>query len=328
MSASVCTRPSWQSAVVGAEQTMDVQTTTVAVVIPTLNAAKMWPEFHRALAAQSLRTKRILVVDSSSVDGTPELVRAAGYEVISIPRANFNHGGTRQLAVDLLEDVEAIVFLTQDAVLANSESLLKLVASLKDRQVGAAYGRQLPRPGATPIEAHARLFNYPPAPQVRDLSSRNHLGFKSVFISNSFAAYRRDALVSVGGFPDDVIFGEDTITAAKLLKSGWKIAYVADSAAHHSHSYTCSQEFKRYFDIGVLHSREPWLLHEFGQAGSEGRRFVLSELSYLWPRYWWLIPSAFIRTLLKLLGYRLGRRERRLKSSTKRRLSMQPSFWP
>jgi rhamnosyltransferase len=306
---------------------MGLAAVPVAVVIPTLNAARMWHEFSSALAAQTFHPKRILVIDSSSSDGTPELAREAGYEVLSIPRAEFKHGGTRQMAVDRLGDAQFIVFLTQDAVLAGPDALMQLLAVLSDPQVGAAYGRQLPRAGANPIETHARLFNYPPISGIRDLSSRERLGFKSIFISNSFAVYRRDALMSVGGFPDDVIFGEDTITAAKLLKANWEIAYVAESQVYHSHSYNWRQEFRRYFDIGVLHHRESWLLREFGQTGSEGRRFVASEIRYLLLQHWWLVPSAFIRTVLKLFGYRLGRNEDYLRPSTKRKLSMQPSYW-
>lgn len=57
-----------------------------------------------------------------------------------------------------------------------------------------------------------------------------------------------------------MIFGEDTIAAAMLLQGGKKIAYVSDAEAYHSHNYTVGQEFKRYFDIGVLHSTENWIL--------------------------------------------------------------------
>lgn len=162
---------------------------------------------------------------------------------------------------------------------------------------------------------------------VRTLVSRKELGIKTIFISNSFAAYRRTALIAVGGFPGDVIFGEDTITAAKLLLAGGKIAYVAEAQVFHSHNYTWAQDFRRYFDIGVLHRRESWLLQEFGSAGSEGGRFVQSELRYLWSRRWWLVPSALIRTALKFVGYRLGRNEERLSLGWKRRLSMHSSFW-
>lgn len=306
---------------------MDSWRNSVAVVVPTLNAAEQWPAFHKALSEQSFHPQQILIVDSSSSDDTTALAEQAGYRVLSVKRAEFNHGGTRQSAVDLLNDAQIVVFLTQDAVLAHPDALSNLLESMQDPAVAAAYGRQLPRVGATPIETHARLFNYPASSHLRTLSSRAEVGFKAIFISNSFAAYRREALMSVGGFPLHVLFGEDTLTAARLLLAGWKIAYVAQAQVLHSHAYTWRQEFRRYFDIGVLHSRESWLLREFGQTGSEGRRFLVSELKYLSAENPALIPSAFIRTGLKLLGYRLGRNERTLSTSVKRRLSMQPSYW-
>jgi rhamnosyltransferase len=220
-----------------------------------------------------------------------------------------------------------LVYLTQDAILDSSETIAELLKAFENQEIGAAYGRQLPHVGSTPIEKHARLFNYSGRSSIRTLESREQLGFKSIFISNSFAAYRREALMAVGGFPRDVIFGEDTITAAKLLLAGWKIAYVAEAQVYHSHSYTWRQEFRRYFDIGVLHSREHWLLDEFGHASGEGKRFVLSELRYLWPKHILLIPSSLIRTALKLIGYRLGRMEGKLGLAWKRRFSMNRSFW-
>ena len=296
------------------------------VIVPTLNAAADWPRFAPPLLA-SVEPEQVLIVDSSSTDDTVDLARAAGFRVHIIRRAEFNHGGTRQLAADLPTDADLLVYLTQDAVLASQDEIASLLTVFLDPKIAAAYGRQLPRQEATPIERHARLFNYRSTSSVRTLKTREQLGIKSIFISNSFAAYRRDALIAVGGFPRDAIFGEDTITAAKFLLAGWKIAYVAEAQVYHSHGYTWRQDFKRYFDIGVLHARENWLLKEFGSADGEGGRFVRSELSYLWPRYWWLIPSALIRTALKLVGYRLGRIENRLSLGLKCRLSMHRRFW-
>jgi rhamnosyltransferase len=296
------------------------------VVVPTLNAAERWSRLT-SLLLESIAADRVLILDSSSTDETTHLATVAGFRVHAIARSQFNHGGTRQLAAELLPDAEVLVFLTQDIELTQSAAIRCLLEAFTDPSVAAAFGRQLPRRGATPVEAHARFYNYPAQSGVRTLSSREQLGFKAIFISNSFAAYRRKALMAVGGFPRDVIFGEDTITAAKLLLAGWKIAYVAEAKVYHSHSYTWKQEFQRYFDIGVLHHRESWMLDEFGGAGGEGGRFVRSELRYLWPRYSWLIPSALIHTVAKLLGYRLGRVENLFSAGLKRRLSMNRLFW-
>ena len=296
------------------------------IVVPTLNAAREWARFAAPLLA-AVPPERVLILDSDSDDGTVALARNAGFAVRVLPRAEFNHGGTRQMAAEIAVDAEVLVYMTQDAILASPDSIARLLGVFADPKIAAAYGRQLPRPGATPIEAHARRFNYGEQSRTLTLESRRELGFKTIFLSNSFAAYRRSALLAVGGFPSNTIFGEDTITAARLLLAGWTTAYVVEATVYHSHDYTWRQEFRRYFDIGVLHAREAWLLREFGQTGGEGKRFVVSELRSLWPRQAWFIPSALVRTFLKLAGYRLGRMEARLSLAVKRRLSMHPSFW-
>ena len=299
----------------------------VAVIIPTSNAGKCWKAFSKGLNLQGLPASQVLIVDSSSDDGTRDLAAAEGYQVHCINRSDFNHGGTRQLALDLVPWASVVVYLTQDAVLATPDSLDILLSAFEDRRVAAAYGRQLPRPGAGPIEAHARLFNYPPQSDVRDFESRHTLGIKAAFLSNSFAAYRVRELQEIGGFPSNVIMAEDAIVAGRLLLAGWRIAYVAEAQAHHSHQFTVGEEFRRYFDIGVCHRREAWLRERFGKAGSEGGRYVLSELAYLAKRSPGRIPEALVRTMSKALGYQLGLHGSMVGREWSRKLSSHKRFW-
>lgn len=276
--------------------------------IPTLNARASWASFSAALIGQTAKPNGVLIIDSGSTDGTPELAEREGFRVVRIARHEFSHGGTRQLAVEMSEDSEIIVFLTQDAILAKQDSLERLLRAFDDPNVGAAYGRQLPRPGADPIEAHARLFNYPSVSAVRSSESISQLGFKAAFFSDSFGAYRISALKKVGGFPRDANFGEDTIVTARLLLAGWKVAYVAEAEVFHSHHYTPWQEFDRYVNVGRLHKNQAWMLESFGSASGEGARYVASEIRMLLRTSPVLIPSAIVRTACKFLGYRIGRR--------------------
>jgi rhamnosyltransferase len=217
--------------------------------------------------------------------------------------------------------------MTQDALLADARAVQALVAAFDDPTVACAFGRQLPHANATPLAKHARLFNYPASSRVVDLEDKTCLGLKTCFISNSFAAYRVADLLALGGFPADVILGEDMAVAAKLLMAGRRVAYVADARAYHSHNYTLLQEFKRYFDVGVFHARNPWLLQTFGTAGGEGLRFVRSELAYLLRYAPTWIPSAMARTLAKWLGYQLGRTEAVMPLACKRWCSMHRGYW-
>ena len=298
-----------------------------ALCIPTLNAGAHGAILAAAIASQTMQPETFLVIDSDSDDGTVETFRRGGARIHSISRQDFNHGGTRQLGVDMIPDADLIIFLTQDAVPANPHAFERLVRGFDDPEVGVAFGRQLPRPGAGHIEAQARLFNYPDVSRVTTLSDRATMGIKTVFLSNSFAAYRRADLLAVGGFPCHLIMGEDTYVTAKMLLAGKKVAYCADATVFHSHNYNLLEEFRRYFDAGVLHAREPWIRDQFGGAENEGLRFVNSELRYLLGRNPFLIPSAILRTLLKFVGFRLGLQEERLPMAVKRRLSMLRAYW-
>ncbi|MCX6833836.1 MAG: glycosyltransferase family 2 protein [candidate division Zixibacteria bacterium] len=298
-----------------------------ALVLPTLNAGPDFVQWLASLRGQDCQPDRLLLVDSSSTDQTVELARDFGFEITTIARLEFSHGGTRQSCVDRLTEVDAVIFLTQDAVLASPQALSKLLGRFDDPKVGAVYGRQLPRPDAGAIEAHARLFNYPETPGVRTAEDIARLGLKTSFISNSFAAWRRRALIEVGGFPAHTIQNEDTHAASRMILAGWKVAYAADACVYHSHPFTWRQEFRRYFDIGVFHGRDPWIRQNFGKAGGEGLRFVSSELKYLRRHQVSAIPSAMIRTALKLLGYEMGNHERRLPLWTKRLLSANTRYW-
>jgi rhamnosyltransferase len=299
----------------------------VAIIVPTLNAAGLWDRWVQGMRMQTFVPDVVLVIDSSSTDDTAERALAEGYRVHSIERKDFNHGGTRQLAIDLLGDIDIAVFLTQDAILVHKDSISNIVASFEMSDVGTAYGRQLPRKSAGLIEAHARLFNYPEQSRLRTAADIPTMGVKTVFTSNSFSAYRVVALKAVGGFPNNVIVSEDMYVAARMIMAGWKVHYNAEAVVEHSHGYTFLQEFRRYFDIGTFHAREQWVPRCFGTPGGEGLRFVLSEWRYLGARRFYLYPSSIVRTAMKLLGFRLGLLESKLPLSLKRTVSMQKAYW-
>jgi rhamnosyltransferase len=146
-------------------------------------------------------------------------------------------------------------------------------------------------------------------------------------MSNSFAAYRGDALRAAGGFPLHVIFAEDMYATAKMLMVGWKVVYAGNAQCRHSHNYTIVEEFERYFDMGVFHAREPWIRQEFGGAGGEGMRYVISELKFLGLRQLHLWPASFMRNAVKLLGYKLGQQEAKLPIGLKQKLGMYKRYW-
>lgn len=299
----------------------------IVVFVPTLNPGAQWLEWVKALESQSLVPDQVVVIDSGSEDSTCQVAIDAGFDVSSINIESFNHGGTRQSVVNKYRDYDYVVYLTQDAILKDSNSLTVLMSFFKDKEVAAVCGRQLPRINATHIESHARLYNYASYSTIRSIKDKSKFGLKVAFLSNSFSAYRISALNEVGGFPGNIIFGEDMYVAARMLKAGYKIAYAADACVYHSHDYSIWQEIKRYFDMGVFHAREPWIRQELGNAEGEGVRFVISEFKYLMRHAFWRLPEAVLRTNMKYIGFHLGLAERHIPLKIKRKISMNPGYF-
>ncbi|MDO4777891.1 MAG: glycosyltransferase family A protein [Cardiobacteriaceae bacterium] len=299
-----------------------------ALIVPTRNAGTLFEAWLALLSQQTLAPAQVVIVDSQSSDGTPERARQAGCLVHGIAAADFNHGGSRNLGVSLLEaDVDIVIFMTQDALLHAPQAFEMLLAAFANPNVAAAYGRQLPHENANPLAAHARLFNYPAASAIKSQADIARFGIKTVFISNSFAAYRLSAWRELGGFPEDIILAEDMYLAAKMILAGYEIAYCAEATVRHSHNYTLMQEFRRYFDTGVFHREAGWIQESLGGATGEGKRFVLSEWRYLWQNApHWLLLSPFF-TFAKWTGYQLGRHWQRLPHWLLPHLSMNRQFW-
>lgn len=299
----------------------------VAVVVLTRNAGELWSSWIEGIKRQSVRAGRYLVIDSSSSDGTAEAAMVAGFDVFSIDPREFNHGGTRQLAVQLCPDAKFIVYLTQDAILEQAESLQQLLVAMEDETVAMSYGRHIPRDDAGLLESHARSFTYPPVSSSRSRNDFEKLGFRAAFSSDVYACYRVSALRSVGGFPEKVIVSEDSYVTACLLLAGWRTVYSAQSKVRHSHQYTLLQVFRRYFDVGVFHANEAALLEGIGKPDKEAGVYVRSLISYLYQRRKILLPFAALQTFVKLVGFRLGKRYAGLPNWLCATISLQKAYW-
>jgi rhamnosyltransferase len=305
---------------------------TVSLIIPTWNGGRWLDSLLAGLARQTLPPDEILIVDSGSSDATLTIVRrhqAANpcIRLAEIKQTAFDHGGTRSWAARQTTG-EIIVCMTQDAVPASDTAVELLVQPFQTNPyLAAAYGRQLPAPDATIFSEHLRCFNYPEQSQIRCWDDREEHGFKTVFISNSFAAWRRVPLAEQGFFPERLLFGEDSLTLAKLLEKGYHVQYVSAAAVRHSHNYSIWQDVKRYFDIGVFHAEERAVLKKFGSPGGAGRQYVRSELRLLIERKkYGLIPEWLLRNLGKFIAYNIGRRHRLLLRPWARMLSMNPAW--
>lgn len=298
----------------------------IACIIPTYNGKSELSRLLDSLEKQAAIFDTF-VVDSSSTDGTLALAMRRVEHVTVIPSSEFNHGGTRQFLIERIPNYEFYVFLTQDACLTGVNAIENLIEPFSDPEIGAVCGRQLPHLDATLVAQHARLFNYPQVSSKKTIGDVKTWGIKAAFMSNTFGAYRATALREVGGFPNDLILGEDMYVAAKMLLAGWSLMYTSKAVCRHSHNYTIFEEFSRYFDIGVFHSRENWIIEKFGSVAGEGVKYIKSEIKFVSQTSLLKIPELIVRNASKFLGYKLGRIESLLPRWLKSKIGFGNKYW-
>lgn len=268
---------------------------------------------------------RVIVIDSSSKDGTVEEAQALGVETIVIPQTIFNHGLTREMARKHLQ-TDIVVMVTPDAYALDNSVLEKLIRPLMEKRASASYARQLPHDGAGFFESFPRIFNYPTEGHVRSLEDVKKYGVYTFFCSDSCAAYVNSALDEIGGFKE-VLLGEDTVAAAELLRRGHKIAYAADAQVKHSHRYSLKDEFQRYFDTGIARTQYRHLIQCGGKDSKRGNKFLFQMTKTLIRKRPDLLPYAFLQTFVKWCGYQVGKMSVNAPLWWKRKLSSQPYYW-
>ena len=311
------------------EPSSSVTALRYSVVVPIKNPGAKWHDWLRAMQSQTCQPAKVLVVDSASTDQSVQWAQQAGYDILHIEAKDFAHGATRQLALNQVAPFsDWVVFLTQDAILANEHALENLLQAIRSQpHVAAWHGRQLPQPDANAIETHFRHFNYPPQSHVVQLQDKASLGLRACFFSNAYGAYRTADLLAIGGFPPKVILGEDTWVAATLLKAGHSVGYTAESCVYHSHHYSIREEFRRMFDTGVFHAQNPWLRSEFGAAEKRGWAYVQSQVKHLMGSHSSLLPQALFSHAVKWVGFRMGLLHRHWPVSFSRFCSMHRLHW-
>jgi rhamnosyltransferase len=302
----------------------------ISVIIPVRNGGEDLRRCLEAIHRQDVaeREIEIVVVDSSSTDGSAELARSQGARVHVIPVEEFNHGATRNLGAELAQG-ETLVFTSQDAVAVDSDWLARLTAPLADERVAGVYGRQLPHPGAAPPERYFLEFLYGPSARVQQAAGFSELTMETTLFSNVNAAVPRE-LFERFRFIDDIIMSEDQEWASRVLLAGYRLLYEPRAAVRHSHAYTLGSAFRRFFDSGA--SAERAYLAGGRPAGRvlrrAGWRYARGELGWLWrtgQRRW--IPYAILYEGMKYLALQLGARHRRIPLPLKRRFSALPSYW-
>ena len=304
----------------------------IDVIIPTYKPDKGFELLIEMLQKQTIKPNKIILMNTEKkyicnfLEETKLLEKYDNIEIYHVSETEFDHGKTRDMGV---QRTKAPYFLcmTQDAMPYDNKLIEELLRVLQKDNVASVYGKQLAREKSHILEDFTRKFNYPDKSRIKSKEDLKELGIKTYFCSNVCAAYRRDVYEKLGGFIKKTIFNEDMIYAASVIKTGYKIGYVAEARVIHSHHYTGKQQFQRNFDLGVSQADHPEVFKGI-PSEKEGGKLVSSTIKFLVKerRIDQIIPFVY-QCGCKYIGYRMGKAYQKLPMAVIKKCSMNCNYW-
>jgi GT2 family glycosyltransferase len=311
----------------------------VSVAIPVRDGGELLARVLAALADQTVEHE-LLICDSGSRDGSPELARAHGARVLEIAPERFTHGGVRNQLIANARGAH-VALLTQDSEPAGPQWLERLLEGFQlAADVGIVYGPYRPRVDASfavrsELERWFTSLSPDGSPQVerlaqgeRSLAVLELIGRRG-FFTDANACLARAAWERVPF--REVPYAEDRVLAIDMLRAGYAKAFLPQAVAIHSHDYTAREQLRRAFDewrglLEVYGWREPaspprllgQLRGVIGQAQAE----LLGEGLSVGSRRR-ALAAVGCHHAVRVAGSLLGSHADRLPAGARRRLSLE-----
>ncbi|HEY7873758.1 MAG TPA: bifunctional polysaccharide deacetylase/glycosyltransferase family 2 protein [Actinomycetota bacterium] len=236
----------------------------ISIVVPAYNEEVGIVAAIRSLAASDYPDFELIVVDDGSTDATADAVEALGLAMVTLIRQP-NKGKAHALNTGIARSSKEIVVTVDGDTLFEPATLQYLVRPFKEPTVGAVSGNTKVgnRKGLLGRWQHIEYvmgFNL----DRRTLDVLNCIPT----VPGAIGAFRKEALASVGGMPEDTL-AEDTDLTMALNRAGWRVVYedqaIAWTEAPSSVSALWKQRYRWSYGTlqclwkhrGVLTSKQP-----------------------------------------------------------------------
>jgi cellulose synthase/poly-beta-1,6-N-acetylglucosamine synthase-like glycosyltransferase/peptidoglycan/xylan/chitin deacetylase (PgdA/CDA1 family) len=192
----------------------------VSIIVPAYNEEVGIAAAVRSLAGNDYPTLELIVVDDGSTDGTAAAVEALGDPRVRLIRQP-NGGKPAALNTGIAAARHDIIVMVDGDTIFEPDTIRHLVAPLEDPTVGAVAGNTKVgnRQGMLGRWQHIEYVI------GCNLDRRMYevLGCMPT-VPGAVGAFRRAALVQVGGVSDDTL-AEDTDLAMALNRGGWRVVF-------------------------------------------------------------------------------------------------------
>jgi cellulose synthase/poly-beta-1,6-N-acetylglucosamine synthase-like glycosyltransferase/peptidoglycan/xylan/chitin deacetylase (PgdA/CDA1 family) len=245
-------------------------TERVTVIVPAYNEAAGIEAAVTSIAA-STHPVEVIVVDDGSTDGTADIVEALALPGVVVIRKE-NGGKPSALNAGLRAASCEIVVMVDGDTVFEPGTVHALIQPLADPRVGAVSGntKVANRGGILGAWQHIEyVVGFNLDRRLFDLAECMPT------VPGAIGAFRRDALLRVGGVSNDTL-AEDTDLTMALCRAGWRVVYQDDARAWTEAPATLGALWKQRYRwcYGTLQAmwKHRGAVVQGGQAGKLGRR--------------------------------------------------------
>ncbi|MEV4555794.1 glycosyltransferase family 2 protein [Kitasatospora sp. NPDC049285] len=195
-------------------------TDSVTVLIPAHDEADFIADAVRSAWAQTVRPARVLVIADACTDGTAEIARRNGADVLEVHQES----KPRSLNLALAEvTTEYVALLDADGYFASPDVLEKCLVRMRDKGFGGVCMSVTPH-SVKGMFQRSRMIEWAAAHRMSRTVEGWH-GWVAV-LSGCAGIYRTEAVRAVDGWSTDSLC-EDVELALKMNRSGQRAGFVA-----------------------------------------------------------------------------------------------------
>lgn len=210
---------------------MNKRSLRVSVIINTCNRGAYLADTLRGLQQQIFDNFEVLVVNGPSIDNTEEVAKQFNVRYYTAP---FNISVSRNIGIKHAAG-DILAFIDDDAV-PEAEWLQDLVRAYDDPKVAAAGGRVYNADGSDFQYSYGAIdaWGYPISRHDKPYAFNDPKGqFFNINIGTN-ASYRREPLIEVGGFDEEIeYYHDESDVCVRLIEAGYKVAQLDNAYVHH-----------------------------------------------------------------------------------------------
>ncbi|MGR4881354.1 bifunctional polysaccharide deacetylase/glycosyltransferase family 2 protein [Streptomyces sp. LARHCF249] len=253
-------------------------TEPVSIIVPAYNESAGIEAAVRSLLASDHQVE-VIVVDDGSTDGTADIVEALNLRGVRVIRQQ-NAGKPAALNTGIAAATCNLLVMVDGDTVFEPDAVRMIVQPFANRRVGAVSGnaKVVNRGGLLGRWQHIEyVVGFNLDRRLFDLAECMPT------VPGAVGAFRREALLRVGGV-SDITLAEDTDLTMALCRNGWRVVYEERAVAWTEAPATLGALWKQRYRwcYGTLQAmwKHRGALTQRGQAGKLGRRGLLYLLMF------------------------------------------------